>query len=187
MTNAVYDRLKALVTGVGIQVDDNSVDDAELYCYCQALDYVYQKIKSVADNVFAVSDENIDRYTSLLNIDCTDKTYDQIYAEIQSRFSADFGDVAVEDMAEDFQIVGSGTYSVSRGNLTFENVAVEDLYNLSQFLLKWSTPYTQCLFSGNGTTFDVWDEWGQSFSYYDNLQLPFSILDTYEKESVTSE
>ncbi len=189
MNNEIYDRLKNLVTGVGISVIDNSPDDAELYCYAQALNSVRQQIAIIVDDLFAVSDNGLKRYIKLLNINSQGKTYDQLIAEIQSKLSDDYGNLKIAQMAEDFLLVGSGTYAVTRGKITFSGVAVEDLDKLSEFIRKWTVMSAKCIFDSDGMAFDQWDAMANSFDYYDRLQLPFDILDTYNysEESETNE
>lgn len=187
MSDEIYNRLKSLVTGVGISVDDNSSNDAELYCYAQALGAVREQMRAIKDELFAVSENGIKRYVKLLNINIQDKTRDQIVDEIHAKLSDDYGNLKAEQMAEDFLLVGSGTYTLKRGRMTFSDVAFEDLGKLSEFIRKWTVMNTLCIFAGNGMKFDQWDAMENSFDYYDRLQLPFDILDTYYYNDEESE
>ena len=179
MNNDVYNRLKSLVSGVGISVADGNADDAELYCYAVALNAVREQIRSVMHEVFATNENGLKRYVKLLNVIPDGKSDEEIFAEIQSRLSDDYGNLDSGIMAQDFANVGSGQYTLSKGQITFSGVNSQDLNRLSEFINKWTTMVTLCVFDGNGTSFDQWDSLEKDFDYYDRLQLPFDILDTY--------
>lgn len=188
-SDEIYSRLKSLVEGVGVRIEDTNTNGAELYCYSLAIAMVRRQIKAVCDEFFANSQTGVKRYAKLLKIDCQNKSQQQLVEEIRSRLSDDYGNLRVEQMAQDYSLVGSGSYEMRRKKLVFSDVAVDDMARLAQFITKWSTMATQCVFDGDGTTFDRWDDMEQSFDYYDRLGLPFDIFDTYNynKESEASE
>lgn len=183
--NEIYHRICKLFNLAGINITDGSPDDGEAYAYAAGL----QLIKQVLDR--AVAKAGIDGsdgldlryYAALLGLDPSRYTKEALMAAVIARLSHSYADYTAPQVVEAFAAVGSGSMHLYNHLLTFADVHPEDLPELGKFLASFLYCGTQVAYDGDGMTFDEWEAGDYSFTEYEQLQLPFTILDNYRRTS----
>jgi hypothetical protein len=180
MNNEIYNRLVKLLQGIGISFSEKGISNGEIYAYANAIQNVKAKIKATIDEIFMLgtSVDDLSKYISLLKIEKGDKSYHQLKAIIQQRLGQAFGDFDEEIFNNAFSQVGSGKYTITANGITFSGVNGDDLERLGLFVSQYVPAFIRCKFSQSGLTFDNWEALDKSFFAFDNMDLPFEIIDT---------
>lgn len=185
--NNPFDRMKKLLEDVGIKLENGGISSGEISAYSKGIELVISQAKMIIELVNIVSSKSnqLKRYTSLLHIDESRfEDVNQLKAEIIKRYSQCFGDNEIDAVNEGFESVGSGTYSIDNGVVTFYNVMLDDLYELGKFINGYLPAFATVSFDGTGLTFDEWDSIAFTFSKYDGWCLPFSIIDNLRSDMI---
>lgn len=181
----VYERLKKLYLTLGIDVENNNENDAEIYCYSRVIDKIKNEIGVTLEKLFCSSIDNIDMYIELLNIDPTNKSYDVLVKEIKERLSMNFGEFKKLLFDKALAEIGSGSYTISGKYLAFEGIKREDLPKLHRFIESWNIFFSRYNYKSKNRikqNFDEWDSWQENWAYYDSLKLCWNFLETYKED-----
>lgn len=184
--NNEFERMKLLLSDIGLAFEECGVTNAEIYAYSAGLEYVRQNILDTFNKIFINLDnnDNVFMYTELLDIDTQGCTAAELKSMIFKRLGQKYGDYTRSGFDEAFAAVGSGTYEISNGMITFSNVNAEDMKRLGRFIKGYVSLCTKAVCGGSGIDFDAWDRWGQSFNEYDNMGLTFDIIDTLRSDII---
>lgn len=183
--NEYYERIKALFQTANINVAEGSLNDGEAYAYAAVLAEAAQP-PTVAAARSGMDGDNATDYAylaSLLNIDATRYSEAMLPQIVKERMSHSFADYTVDDVERDFDRVNSGGMYLEDGILTFIGIHPEDLAELGKFIAAYHFCGIPLGYSGHGMAFDDWEALDYSFESYDRLQLPWSILDYYRRNT----
>ena len=176
--NSKYTRMRALLEPPGITFKEGGMTNAEIYAYAAGLDAVQRVLDAAQAAVFFPLSETADlsAYAEMLRLDSARYTEEELKDEIYNRLSHTYGDYTAADILNEFQKIGSGSYSVT-DKIIFSELDAEGLAELGKFTDAFLPYGTGAEYSDEGLTFDEWDSWGLTFGKYDSLRLAFDILD----------
>lgn len=182
----MFERMKALLSDLGLSFQESGITNAEIYAYSEGLELVRSSIIDTFNRIFINFDnnDNVLMYTQMLNITADGYSAEELKSIIFKRLGQAYGDYTQSGFDEAFDAVGSGSYEISGGVITFSNVNAADLKRLGGFIKGYVFICTKAVCDGSGLDFDTWDSWGQSFYDYDNLGLTFDIIDTLRSDMI---
>lgn len=184
--NNEFSRMKSLLENLGLGFSENGITNAEIYAYSKGLELIKSYIQASLSEIFINIEENnnFSKYAALLAINENKYSNEELRKMIIQRLSQSFGDYTKSNFDEAFSHIGSGNYAITGNTIVFSNIKESDLKELGKFIESYVFLFTDVLFDGNGMTFDAWDNWAQNFYYYDNLGLPFNIIDNLRSEFI---
>ncbi|MGN0527865.1 MAG: hypothetical protein ACI4IE_01935 [Eubacterium sp.] len=187
--NSEFERMKNLLSGIGIQFGEKGFSTAEITAYAFGLSMVRDYIDSISSEIFMQGDtlNSLEKYVSLLDIDITGKNTRQVKESIIGALSAGFGAFDKTKFYEEFALIGSGTLEISEDCLIFRDVDYDDFYRLGRFIRGYILPFTHTKCSGLGLSWWERDNCELTFHQMDALLLPFGIIDTIEGSEIELE
>ena len=187
--NEAYQRMKALLEKTGMRFTPGGITNAEISAYAQGIELVKNAFEAAEGAVFILTfgKPDYNYFASLLCLDSSRYTEQELQNEIIYRLSHSFGDYTADCFVNDFNKIGSGSYehmSIDYGegvepdckDIVFSDVDRNDLAELGKFIKAYQNG-DNSFYDGTGLTFDEWHDWGLTFNEYDALGLPFNILD----------
>lgn len=182
MTSNVNERLKKLFDFLKSDFTYAGEHESELNAYIAGINLVLDSIEKIACEINLHSAENygLSLFCEMAGIS-GDLSIEEKRNRISERFGQKYGSYkfydltyAVEDMSNQLTISKSYfDFTFSSGD--FSNVF--DLKIFSNIFNELIPPCTYVRFPSNGASFDKWDSTNYYFQDYDNLKLPFSVLD----------
>lgn len=178
----IFDRLFKLFQMLGADLGDNTGDSAELSAYASGLSLILNQFEEVIReiDVNTATGLGLSLFCEMTgvdgNLDETEKRQN-----IQKRLSQEYGDyklndiyIALADISYELTIMTSRF----KFNFNLNEFGTDfDLKELAGVINEFVPPCTVAGFLGDGATFNKWDATDYLFEDYDNLKLPFKILD----------
>ena len=187
--NSEFERMKNLLSGIGIQFGEKGFSTAEITAYAHGLSMVRDYIDSISSEIFMQGDtlNSLEKYVSLIDIDVTEKSTEQVKESIIGVLSAGFGAFDKAEFYEKFSLIGSGTLEFSENCMIFRDVDYDDFCRLGRFVRGYVLPFTHTKCSGLGLSWWERDKCELTFHQMDALLLPFGIIDTIEGSEIEIE
>jgi hypothetical protein len=179
----IYDRLSSLFDKLGIEHPENSCENGELMAYATAISQVQSEIEGYFTQLNANTTYGLglSLYCELFNIDST-LSDDKKKELILQGLGMQYGDYQKGTFAQEVESLGSDFSAVVNDFNLIINGSVKGnhqlLSQLGKILVEYLPPCTTAQLSGDGLDFDFWDDTSFLFKDYDNLKLPFEVLDT---------
>lgn len=184
--NDEYGRMRSLLERLNISFTENGYSNAEVYAYSKGIELVKNQNENTMSEIFINLDsaQKFERYASLLNIDASRFTDEELKAKIIKRLSMNFGDYTKTDFDAAFEAVGSGSfiYDDELEQYVFSDVDIDDFSELAKFIEGYFFMLVPITYDGTGMSWDSWESWGKSFNYYDKLHLPLNIIDNLRSD-----
>lgn len=180
--NDISKRLFALFEMLGADTQSNSLDSAELTAYVKGIELVLNSFNS------AVKEMNVNKATALgLSLYCemtgVDGALDteEKRKQVIERLGQIYGDYKLNDIYYALADISPElTVGTSKFEMIFNLNRFEkdfDLKKLAKVINETIPPCTKAGFLGDGATFDRWDSTAFLFQDYDNIDLPFYLLE----------
>lgn len=178
----IFDRLYKLFQMLGADLNDNTNDKGELCAYSSGIEFVldyFEKLVHEID-VNTATELGLALYCELAGVE-GETDVDEKRQSISKRFSQEYGDYKLYDIVNAVKAVSSNL-TISKGDfsITFSsgNFGEDfDLKRLADVVNEFIPPCVVGGFLGDGADFDKWDATDYLFEDYDNLKLPFKMLD----------
>lgn len=182
MNSEIFDRLFRLFQMLGADLADNTCDSAELYAYTAGLESVLKYFDEIKKDIDLNTSKNLG-LALYCEMTGTDGELDdnKKREEVKKRLIRDYGDYKLNDIYLALADV-SNELTIMTSKFEFEfnlnNFGKEfDLVKLAKVINEFVPPCTVAEFMGDGATFDKWDATSCLFEDYDNINLPFQMLD----------
>ncbi len=190
MNNVIFERMKALMQETGADCGTGTLNQVELRGYAAGIGLVRRTLAALLEEALLQSEAGGRYYASLLHLDGSRYTLEELTSQVTARLAAAFAACTVEEWQAAFDAVGSGGYAFDTDPVTgarrivFSNVAMEDLAELAKFIDAYTSPCFQVIYDGGGMTFAQWDAWARYFHTLDSLALPISILENLRSDMI---
>jgi len=184
--SASYKRLSALTEKLGLKPDEAGALNGELLGYSAGIELVKSFFDMILReiNVEESTGTGLDIYAGICNID-KNLSPEEKRNEIIKRLSEHFGSYSVKDFEKELQKISpdvsytSAQYSVMIHSVMSENI--DRLKILGDAIEGYIAPYVKVSLDGEGCTFDYWDSTPFTFGDFENMNCPFSVLDTIKQ------
>lgn len=180
--NDVFDRLYSLFQMLGADLNDGSADSAEISAYSKGLEVVLESLDEIVKeiDVNTATGLGLSLFCELTNVDST-LSQEEKKSEVKKQLTRTYGDYKLNDIYLALADISNElTIFTDRFDFKFNLCSFDtdfDLKKLAKTVNEFIPPCTQVGFFGDGATFDRWDSSDYLFQDYDNLQLPFKMLD----------
>lgn len=182
MTNDIKIRLSALIEMLGGDMSENSADRAETEAYVRGIECVLNSFDQSAKeiDINKASSVGLSLYCEMTGVDSTLEEEEK-RKQVTERLSQVYGDYKLNDIYYALADISPElTVGTSRFKMIFNLCRFEkdfDLKKLSKVINEMVPPCTVVGFLGDGATFDRWDATSFLFQDYDNIDLPFDLLE----------
>lgn len=180
--NDYKNRLSSLFEMLGADLSENSVDSAELAAYEKGIERVLNSFSQAVKemNVYEASSIGLSLFCEMTGVDSTLEEEEK-RNQVIKRLSQVYGDYKLNDIYYALADISPElTALTGRFEMTFNLNRFDtdfDLKKLSKVINEMIPPCTATGFLGDGATFDRWDATAFLFQDYDNIDLPFDLLE----------
>lgn len=185
--NDTETRILKLAKLIGISTEEKSRELAELKGYIQGLKLIADDLKQTA---LQLSPDTAQGTALSLFCDLTGVDYTLSDSEKREQIKKGFLPDGIDYVNGEFEEkLEKAHFSarLSAGTLTFSAMAeqtAEDYKRLAEIMKNYTSPNLYITFDGDGMTFEKWGKTDFMFDEFDNLNFPFSMLDTIKTEEL---
>ncbi len=184
--SGTYKRLSALTEKLGLKPNEAGALNGELLGYSAGIELVKSFFDMVLReiNVEKSTGIGLDIYAGICNIN-KNLSPEEKRSEIIKRLSECFGSYSVKDFEKELRKISpdifytSAQYNVIIHSVTSESI--DRLKILGDAIEGYIAPYVKVSLDGEGCTFDYWDSTPFAFGDFENINCPFSVLDTIKQ------
>ena len=185
--NNIEERILNLAALLGICTEKNSMELAELKGYAKGFELISGDFEETALQISPETAQGIALalFCDMMNIDYslsdTEKREQIKHGFLLNGIDYKNGEFEKKLEAAHFSaLLSAGKLTISA---TSEKTA-EDYKKLAQLMKNYTTPNLFITFDGDGITFEEWAGIDFMFDEFDNLNFPFSMLDTIKTEEL---
>lgn len=179
----VFERLYSLIKKIYPDTDSDLQLISLLYACASGFELIGEYFDRIENQQYldTMSEETVDKYCMLLDINSF-FDYEEKRKQIKEKLSECYNEFSADEFISYYKSFGKKFYLLTENFImTLYGISSSNALQLHEIMNRleyYLPPFVNVKLTGFGLTFEEWDSMDMSFSSFDYLRAPFSVLDT---------